>query len=283
VFVLCICIFGLSIAEQKVERSSDIESSNSTLTMIDLHYYLMTSYAAYCTKPGGNLTKWGCYWCKGISGTVQGTYTGGLNMFGYVLLTQSEIIVSFRGSQSIENWIANLEFLKCDFQYPKCNCRVHSGFYHGYYALQAKLMPAVKDLVRKYNRPVTITGHSLGGALAVFCAADFVNNGIKVSKLVNFGEPRVGDQIFSTYFASLPIGLKYRVTNMKDIVPHVPTKLMGFKHIPTEVWYSTPKTNKICDNSGEDPTCSDSVIGDSVSDHVSYLGVPLSNGNPYGC
>uniref|UniRef100_K3XNV6 Uncharacterized protein n=2 Tax=Setaria italica TaxID=4555 RepID=K3XNV6_SETIT len=32
---------------------------------------------------------------------------------------------------------------------------------------------------------------------------------------------------------------------------------------------------KICDDSGEDPTCSRSVTGTSVRDHIYYLGVSM--------
>ena len=39
----------------------------------------------------------------------------------------------------------------------------------------------------------------------------------------------------------------------------------------------------VCDGSGEDPRCSDSIIPDSVYDHVSYLGINVNDGKPYGC
>ncbi|VVB15097.1 unnamed protein product [Arabis nemorensis] len=32
---------------------------------------------------------------------------------------------------------------------------------------------------------------------------------------------------------------------------------------------------KVCDNTGEDPTCSRSVKGISISDHLRYFGVEL--------
>jgi len=93
-------------------QSIDQDNDTLDITFEELKYYLTLSYAAYCTKPNGNLSNWGCYWCKGIDGKIQGTVAGGLDIFGYILLTSTEIIISFRGSQSLKNWIANLEFFK---------------------------------------------------------------------------------------------------------------------------------------------------------------------------
>lgn len=41
------------------------------------------------------------------------------------------MIVSFRGSQDIKNWIINLDTVKTT--YSECSgCQVHAGFYSGY-------------------------------------------------------------------------------------------------------------------------------------------------------
>jgi hypothetical protein len=68
------------------------------------------------------------------------------------------------------------------------------------------------------------------------------------------------------------------VVHYADIVPHLPPKLLSFVHVPTEVWYDEPSTSyKVCDGSGEDPTCSDSLLAPiSISDHLEYLNLPIS-------
>ncbi len=64
----------------------------------------------------------------------------------------------------------------------------------------------------------------------------------------------------------------------RDIVPHVPPESFGFNHVPVEVWYDEPSTSfKVCNDSGEDPTCADSVLGDSVQDHLDYMAIQISN------
>lgn len=48
--------------------------------------------------------------------------------------------------------------------------------------------------------------------------------------------------------------------NYKDIVPHLNIRELGYHHVAREVFIEVPESTtdyKICDGSGEDPTCSD--------------------------
>ena len=62
-------------------------------------------------------------------------------------------------------------------------------------------------------------------------------------------------------------------------MPHLPPQLFGYHHTPTEVWYTeqTGLDYKVCNGSGEDPTCADSVsvFDYSVADHLVYLDVHI--------
>jgi hypothetical protein len=57
--------------------------------------------------------------------------------------------------------------------------------------------------------------------------------------------------------------------------------MFNFHHISTEVFYNDESTSyKLCDGSGEDPTCSNDVAWDSLlysSDHCEYLNIPICN------
>jgi|GEM_PF-1837642 len=48
-------------------------------------------------------------------------------------------------------------------------------------------------------RPIWLTGHSLGGALATVAAFRLTNLGIPVSGLITFGSPKVGNDVFASY------------------------------------------------------------------------------------
>lgn len=86
-----------------------------------------------------------------------------------------------------------------------------------------------------------VTGHSLGGALAVLCAADIYRAYSRVNYLYTYGTPRAGNTAFATYMhQALPNAI--RVTHFKDPVPHLPFEEIlkqNYLQVPTEVWYNT--------------------------------------------
>ena len=57
------------------------------------------------------------------------------------------------------------------------------------------------------------------------------------------------------------IGLKvdkvYRCVHNRDLVPHLPFEVLGYKHSPFEVFWNKDFTSYVlCNSSGEDPNCS---------------------------
>ncbi|KAJ3681105.1 hypothetical protein LUZ60_012395 [Juncus effusus] len=208
-------------------------------------------------------------------------------------------IIAFRGTQdeSIKNWMEDLFWIKLDLNYPGMpGAMVHHGFYKAYHdsTLRPTIFSAVQNIRKKYgNLSLTVTGHSMGAALASFCALDFaVNYGEKDIELLTFGQPRIGNAIFATCFNEyLPKAI--RLTHQNDIVPHLPPYYSYFPtktyhHISKEVWIHKSETGnklleKICDGSGEDPTCSRSVYGNSISDHMNYYDVDLFTDGGCSC
>jgi len=122
----------------------------------------------------------------------------------------------------------------------------------------------------------------LGAAVATLAAIDLkINYGANV-EYVTFGSPRVGNKAFYTFFHSLIQG--FRIVHAEDTVPHWPKAISysGYHHVNFEVWYTTSQKYKVCNDSGEDATCSDSVYGDSIEDHLAYLGKSTGCNNDDG-
>lgn len=100
--------------------------------------------------------------------------------FGYVAVDHSMpdgpmIVVSFRGSSNIKNWVENFQiwFDKTTFQ-NLTNIRIHTGFYNGWYDSRKEMHTFVAEALAKYpNATIAVTGHSLGGALSEVYAVDF--------------------------------------------------------------------------------------------------------------
>ncbi|XP_006645298.1 lipase-like [Oryza brachyantha] len=203
------------------------------------------------------------------------------------------VIVVFRGTQenSIQNWIEDLLWKQLDLDYPGMpEAMVHRGFYSAYH--NTTIRDGVVNGIQKTRKlfgdvPIMVTGHSMGGAMASFCALDLVvNYGLDGVQLMTFGQPRIGNAAFASFFKKyLPHAI--RVTHGHDIVPHLPPYFSFFPqktyhHFPREVWVHNVgleslvySVEQICDDSGEDPSCCRSVSGNSVQDHIYYLGVSM--------
>lgn len=125
---------------------------------------------------------------------------------------------------------------------------------------------------------ILITGHSLGAAMAQFCAIEVQNlnvvttNDIKVH-VYTFGSPRWGNEVMADYYNGL-ITSDYnnRVVNKDDIVPGLPAESWGFYHTAPEIHYTDddPLEYTVCDT-GESSDCSCWEI--STDDHLHYLNI----------
>lgn len=72
--------------------------------------------------------------------------------------------------------------------------------------------------------------------------------------MINFGSPRTGDKNFATFSDNL-FQQQWRVVYHKDYVPHTPESTLNYYHVRTEVYEDVDGSLRICDASGEDPTC----------------------------
>jgi hypothetical protein len=84
-------------------------------------------------------------------------------------------------------------------------------------------------------KTLRISGHSLGAALGTLLAIDVSGNDLFTSPTVyTFGSPRVGDKVFAGTYDDL-VPTSWRVSNLNDLVPHLPPQLAGYTHVDAEV------------------------------------------------
>lgn len=110
---------------------------------------------------------------------------------------------------------------------------MHLGFVTAYMSIQDRIHEAVEQFKPKR---LTITGHSLGGALATLAAIDFALTevGRFDIELYTFGAPRVGNKQFQELY-NKHIPKAFRFVNGLDIVPSVPRTWQGYHHIGNEI------------------------------------------------
>lgn len=287
--------------ELKVKHTVHLAVYNHTLATTLVEY----ASAVYVTDLT-ELFTWTCSRCNGL--------TEGFEMIELIVDVQrclqafvgvakdlNAIVIAFRGTQehSIMNWIEDLYWKQLDFNYPGMpDAKVHHGFYAAYH--NTTLRPCILNAVQRAKEyygdiGIMVTGHSMGGAMASFCGLDLVvNQGYDNVQVLTFGQPRTGNAAFVSYYKQY-VPNTIRVVNDHDMVPHLPPYYSHFTHktyhhVPREVWlynigygslvYSV---EKVCDGSGEDPTCSRSVYGNSISDHLEYFGVDMGADAAFAC
>jgi triacylglycerol lipase len=161
--------------------------------------------------------------------------------FGFVLESTYEprhFIVALRGTMNLYETIADAVFVQGavppDWFNPGGvkDVRAHFGFLFIYAFLVDQIKHALKDLNTTAG---FVTGHSLGGALAILAAATIgtvisPSKGIDGSiQMYNFGGPRIGNNRFKeAYDKYLPYS--YRVTNLADVCP-----IVLLEQIPDEI------------------------------------------------
>lgn len=135
------------------------------------------------------------------------------------------VVIAFRGTeQKISDWLTDSRAVPKEIDRTK----VHGGFFRAFTEAQGKdgktvsetidaimKSQAVKDGQGK-TLPLFITGHSLGGALALLTTkmlADDINGAC-----YTFGAPRVANY---EYFKEVKTPI-YRVVNSADVVPRLP-------------------------------------------------------------
>ena len=130
------------------------------------------------------------------------------------------LVLAFRGTEkNLQDWKVDLKAELVPARDEKKIGRIHKGFQEAYYGVEPKIE---KRLSEYPNSPLYITGHSLGGALAVV-ATRYIDAG-KLAACYTFGGPRVGDLDLARVFKT-PI---YRVVNASDAVPRIP---LGYGYV----------------------------------------------------
>jgi triacylglycerol lipase len=153
----------------------------------------------------------------------------------HVLITRrdGDLTVAFRGTADLRNWLTDLD---CEL-IRVGSCRFHRGFYAAMKAVQPDLSAALGE---GQGARIWVTGHSLGGALAMLWALWAVRNGYEIAGVYTFGQPRAGDAAFSQLYDCKLKSWTWRFVHAEDIVPRVPWLLGHYRHAGHEVFYPSP-------------------------------------------
>ena len=148
----------------------------------------------------------------------------------YVIAMPDAIVVTFRGTQ-VDDFLSSVLDFAVDAHFlPKPNSHghlVHAGFLAALSEVWTRVAAHLKAEQAKRPRPLWLTGHSLGAALATL-AADLCTDdpAFGLRGVYTFGSPRVGDRNLAANIR-VPV---FRFRNDSDLVPHLPLGLL-FRHV----------------------------------------------------
>jgi predicted lipase len=172
----------------------------------------------------------------GMAG-AQCRYFQKIDTQGFLIADGEKIILAFRGSErptsldGVLDWLRNANIPTVPFSdyadSAPASTKIHHGFADGLRDVLGKITRHLAELDPESTRTLWITGHSLGGALAVAAALQFTfdsRHRRTISGLYTYGQPRVANPALCTALDHA-LGTRYqRVVNHLDIITRLPSR-----------------------------------------------------------
>lgn len=139
--------------------------------------------------------------------------------FGFLAESADRLVLAFRGSDSTPNLDSDLDLFQIPYPYVKNAGLSHRGITRVYQSLREEVIALIRQ---SGDKPLYITGHSLGGDLSILAALDFAVNAARPDAIVyTYAAGRPGDRVFAGAYNS-QIKNSYRVYNVHDFIPTLP-------------------------------------------------------------
>ena len=197
------------------------------------------------------------------------------NTQAWIATNESHIVVAFRGTEKptaiegLKDWLLTNAMnllvvpegrLGTDLAAAGVGARFHQGFVEAIAEIWPAVLSGVEEEMAKAERPLWVTGHSLGGALALFAAWLLTRKMINVHQIYTFGAPMIDNQVAIDAFNREFKGKLFRYTNQPDPVPRLPMySLLANEFVHCE-------EERLLDTGADNPT--DSLVKNMAKDAV---------------
>lgn len=152
---------------------------------------------------------------------------------------QGEVYLVFRGTDTVQDWLDDLDADQRSYPWQAGLGNVHDGFLKLYTSLRDQALQAVDNL--QPSGPLWVCAHSLGGALSSLAVLDLRERWPDLSlQHYSFASPRLAAPDFAAHYNGLQVPT-YRVVNDSDLVPQVPPGVTGkwlYQHLGLAVTFS---------------------------------------------
>lgn len=157
------------------------------------------------------------------------------------------MVIAFRGSSDLHDYLTDS---RCKLTSFFSGQKVHEGFLRAIDSVIVEVAQRAAATVK----PIFVTGHSLGGALAILCVEAIRARKVDVQGCYTFGQPRVGNKEFAINYDSKLVNpfsrfaenpnsgfltlrdVTFRFVHERDIVPRVPFLFGLYRHCGQEIF-----------------------------------------------
>ena len=141
-------------------------------------------------------------------------------------LVDSTTCLAFRGTTTGTDWSINSRlWLVPSLLIPKG--KIHAGFLVAWESIKKEVYSAIE---KNGSSNLCVCGHSLGAGLAHIACTDIANKFPDLDlEVITFAGPRSSNKYYSTACRQ-KIPKMIRVVYDNDVVPNLPSKLLGYDH-----------------------------------------------------
>lgn len=138
--------------------------------------------------------------------------------------------MAFRGTDELADWIDNINSHPTKELFGE----FHRGFWNAIDRIWSQIFDDYKRLNNKIQKkPLFLTGHSLGGAMAIIAASKLIHIDQPFISVYTFGQPRAMTHPTARIFNNECKSRCFRFNNNNDLVTRAPSRLMGYSHVGT--------------------------------------------------
>lgn len=213
-------------------------SNENLVTTENIYMAVLMSWLAHEPSPeqrNTQLSEWG----------FDNSKSFGKDKFGhrgFVASQKDFSFITFRGSQTTADYLSNAFFYQAEMseELGIKNAMVHKGMGEVYHKNYQDIMSAISEIIPK-NKPVYISGHSLGGALANLFAITLQNQGYTIAGIYTAGTPKFANSAVANHIENNLSDVIVGFSIDSDITPMVPPAPTSAKEFSSIISSKAPK------------------------------------------
>ncbi len=162
-------------------------------------------------------------------------------VFGFIAESGNQIVLALRGTVNLADSDSDLDMFQTPYPYREGAGRTHRGITCIYQSMRDGLIRELTALPS--TKRLLVTGHSLGGDLAILASLDIATNTRFEDPIVyTLAAGRIGDPAFAACFDDVVKGC-HRIHNVHDFIPTLPAEEypssfveggLAYRHVGTE-------------------------------------------------